>query len=71
MAKTVQKNFRMSPEAIKLMRDIAKRNDITETDVVEACIARYAAELDIEVGRAKTLLLKQLTKAISASDTDA
>src|ERR1700744_3554909 len=66
MANTVAKNFRMSPAALKLLGEIAARNGVTETDVVEACIARYAADLEIEVAAATALLTQQIARTISA-----
>lgn len=63
---TKQTNFRLSIEADKLLEDIAAHNGINKTDVVEYCVARYAAELGIDIDRAKTLLLQNLAKPIAA-----
>jgi hypothetical protein len=60
MAETVQKNFRMSPRAIKLLHEIARANGITETDVVEFCVAKYALSIGQDVDRAKELLFQQI-----------
>ncbi|MDE2106341.1 MAG: hypothetical protein KGL39_54480 [Patescibacteria group bacterium] len=70
MSATKPKNFRMSQKAVKLLRETATRNNITETDVIEHCVARYAIELGIDVERAKALLLEHVAKMVSARKSD-
>ena len=66
---TKQTNFRIKIETEQLIKDIATKRRINKTDVVEYCVARYAAELGIDIDRAKALLLQNLTKSIAASET--
>jgi len=63
---TKQANFRLSAEAKKLLKDVATELEINDTAVVEYCLARYAAELGINVEGAKALLLQNLAKSIAA-----
>lgn len=69
MGLSVQKNFRLSAKARKVLRNAALQAQMTETDVVEHCIARYALELGVEVERAKALLLEHLAQGVAASQT--
>ena len=55
----------MSQQARKLLAKIATSNSITKTEVVEYCVARYAAELGIDIKGAKALLFVHLTNTIS------
>ena len=64
------KNFRMSENALKLLSQVAAEHDITETAVLEHCVARYAAELGIDVERAKALLLEHVAKAVGAAKSN-
>jgi hypothetical protein len=70
MAKTKQKNFRMSSNAAELLRKIAAKHALSETEIMEHCIARYAGEVGIDVERAKALLLEHFTKTIGAGKSD-
>jgi hypothetical protein len=67
MAETVQKNFRMSPRAIKLLHSVARAQGITETDVVEYCVSKYALEMGHDVDRAKELLFQQICASAAKS----
>jgi hypothetical protein len=66
MTKSKQKNFRMSSNAAELLRKVAAKHSLSETEVMEHCIARYAGEVGVDVERAKALLLEHFTKTISA-----
>lgn len=70
MAKLTQKNFRMSAHAVKLLREVAANTGVSETEVMEHCIARYAGEVGIDVERAKSLLLEHFTKTIGTGKSD-
>jgi len=70
MAKSKQKNFRMSSNAANLLGKIALKYKLSETEVMEHCIARYAGEVGVDVERAKALLLEHFTKTISAGKSD-
>jgi hypothetical protein len=64
---TKQANFRLSVQAEKLLKDIASVRGVNKTDVVEYCVARYAAELGVDIEGAKALLLQNLAKSIATS----
>jgi hypothetical protein len=66
MPKSTQKNFRMSSKAVELLRQVATQHSLSETEVMEHCIARYAGEVGVDVERAKSLLLEHFTKTIAA-----
>jgi hypothetical protein len=70
MPKIKQKNFRLSSNAVKLLSQIASKNNLSETEIMEHCIARYAGEVGVDVERAKALLLEHFTKTISARKSD-
>jgi len=65
---TKPKNFRMSRDAVELLGKIATKYNITETAVLEHCVARYAAELGLDIDRAKAVLLEHVAKAIAATE---
>lgn len=44
------------------MKACADRAGLSDTEVVEICIAKYAMELGVEVERAKAMLLAIITK---------
>jgi hypothetical protein len=67
MAETVQKNFRMSQRAIKLLHSVARARGMTETDVVEFCVTKYALAIGQDVDRAKELLFQQICRAAANS----
>lgn len=67
MAESVQKNFRMSQGAIKLLHSVARARGMTETEVVETCVAKYALEIGQDVDRAKELLFQQICGAAAKS----
>ena len=56
----------MSSNAAELLRKVAAKHSLSETEVMEHCIARYAGEVGVDVERAKALLLEHFTKTISA-----
>jgi len=62
----VQKNFRLSATAVKLLEDVAASTNLSETDVVEHCLARHALQLGIAIDRAESLLLEHLAQGVSA-----
>ena len=66
MTKSKQKNFRTSSNAAELLRKVALKHSLSETEVMEHCIARYAGEVGVDVERAKALLLEHFTKTITA-----
>lgn len=66
MGETQQKNFRMSVESIQILSEIALERGVTDTDVIEACVARYAIDLGIQSEAAKSLLMRQIAKTIVA-----
>ena len=66
MASTSQKNFRMSADAVQLLRQIARDKGMTETEIVELCVAKYAAEVGADIERAKALLLNHVAKGIAS-----
>lgn len=70
MAKLKQKKFRMSSNAVKLLRETALKHGLSETEIVEHCIARYAAKSGVDVERAKALLLEHFTKTITAGEAE-
>lgn len=63
MADSVQKNFRMSSRTVKLLHDVARARGMTETDVVETCVAKFALEIGHDVDRAKEVLYEQICGA--------
>jgi hypothetical protein len=63
MADSVQKNFRMSSRTVKLLHDVARTLDMTETDVVETCVAKFAMEIGHDIERAKEVLYEQICRA--------
>ena len=71
MAETVQKNFRMSAESIKLLHSVARAQGITETEVVEICVSKYAREIGHDVERAGDLLFAQICGATAKTPIDA
>ena|SRR5579863_8899739 len=67
MADSVQKNFRLKSRAIKLLHDVARAQGMTETDVVEYCVSKYALAIGHDVDRAKELLFEQICRAAANS----
>ena len=67
MADSVQKNFRMSSRTVKLLHDVARALGITETEVVETCVAKFALEIGQDVERAKEVLYEQICRAAAAA----
>lgn len=67
MKKTTQKNFRISELSVNLMRQIAEKNSVTETAVVEYCVTRYAIDMDLSVEIAKNLLLANISEILSVN----
>ena len=63
MAESVQKNFRMSPRTVKLLHGVARTLGMTETDVVETCVSKFALEIGHDVDRAKEVLYEQICRA--------
>jgi hypothetical protein len=63
MADSVQKNFRISARTVKLLHEVARSLDITETEVVETCVAKFALEIGKDVERAKEVLYEQICGA--------
>lgn len=61
-------SFRLSYNARKLLADVALRNRITKTDVVEHSLARYALELGVEIGRARQLLMEHVAKGAAVAE---
>lgn len=66
MSNTVQKNFRLSTKAIRILDECARIGQTTDTKVVELCIACYALELGVEVKRARDFLFDNLTSMIAS-----
>ena len=62
MKKTKQKNFRMSSTAVALLVKTSKTTGISMTEVLEHCIARYAASVGVEAAMARDLLVEHFTK---------
>ena len=60
----------MSAKAVKLLRETALANNMTETEVVENCLARYANELGPDAEGARALLLEHVAKMVSRSKSD-
>jgi hypothetical protein len=67
MADSVQKNFRMSQKSIKLLHSVARALGVTETEVVETCVSKFALEIGQDVERAKELLFQQICGAAANS----
>src|SRR5580698_2430602 len=67
MADSVQKNFRMSQKSIRILHEVARALGVTETDVVETCVSKYALEIGRDVDRAKELLFEQICRAAANS----
>jgi len=65
MAKVTQKNFRMSSTAVALLGKIKKKYGISETEVLEHCIARYAGEVGVDVESAKALLMEHFGRTLA------
>lgn len=63
MADSVQKNFRISSRTVKLLHEVARSLNITETEVVETCVAKFALEIGKDVERAKEVLYEQICGA--------
>lgn len=59
----MQKNFRMSSRAVKLLHDVARSLGVTETQVVETCLSKFALEVGDDVERAKEVLYEQICRA--------
>ena len=57
----------MSSNAANLLRQVAATHGVSETEVMEHCIARYAGEVGIDIERAKALLLEHFTKTVGGS----
>lgn len=70
MAETTQKNFRMSEDAIRLLHSVARARGMTETDVVEICVAKYALDIGQDVDRAKELLFQEICGVIARVPLD-
>lgn len=62
---TKQSNFRLSDDAVNLLRRLSSNLGITKTKVIEICIAQHAAEIGVDVDTAKALLAEQLAHAAS------
>jgi hypothetical protein len=71
MADSVQKNFRMSQKSIRILHEVARALGVTETDVVETCVSKYALEIGRDVDRAKELLFEQICRAAANSPVNA
>jgi hypothetical protein len=71
MADSVQKNFRMSQKSIRILHEVARALGVTETDVVETCVSKFALEIGRDVERAKELLFEQICRAAANSPVDA
>ncbi|HEV2331250.1 MAG TPA: hypothetical protein VGY56_20910 [Verrucomicrobiae bacterium] len=67
MAETTQKNFRMSPETIRILQNVARALGVTETEVIQTCVAKYALEIGQDVEGAKELLLRQICELAAKS----
>ena len=65
MPKSKQKNFRLSDKAVKLLNKLALKDGLSETGVMEYCIAHYAGEVGVDVNRAQALLLEHFAQAIT------
>ena len=62
MAKTAQKNFRMSSNAVALLKQAANKTKRSETEVNEYCIAKYALEMNLDIKRVEALILELFAK---------
>jgi len=65
MAKVTQKNFRLSSTAVGLLGKLKKKYGISETEVLEHCIARYAGEVGVDVESAKALLMEHFGRTLA------
>ncbi len=65
MAKVTQKNFRLSSTAVGLLGKLKKKFGISETEVLEHCIARYAGEVGVDVESAKALLMEHFGRTLA------
>jgi hypothetical protein len=66
----VQKNFRMSQKAVRLLHDVARARGSTETEVVEYCVSKYALDMGQDVDQAKELLFQHICRAAANSPVD-
>lgn len=64
--KRIPTNFRLSRESLKLLSAIAHHHGVSNTEVVEYCVARHALHLGIEAKNARELLLRQIAKSLAA-----
>ena len=65
MAKEKQKNFRMSARAVQILKSLSKARGISETEVMEQCLAQLAGSLNIEFESAKELLLEHFGRMLA------
>jgi hypothetical protein len=70
MADSVQKNFRMSQKAVRLLHDVARARGSTETEVVEYCVSKYALDMGHDVDQAKELLFQHICRVAANSPVD-
>jgi len=62
-----QANFRLRAETAALLEAVADERKINKTEVVEFCVARYAAELGLETDKAAEIMLRQIAATVAAS----
>ncbi|HTV41580.1 MAG TPA: hypothetical protein VMF08_13445 [Candidatus Sulfotelmatobacter sp.] len=53
----------MSSRTVKLLHGVARTLGMTETDVVETCVSKFAIEIGQDVDRAKEVLYEQICRA--------
>jgi len=64
--KTKQKNFRMTLQSVELLDELRKKFGVTDTEIVEYAIARYARNLGLDADKATALLVKQIGMVIGS-----
>jgi hypothetical protein len=64
--KTKQKNFRMTLQSVELLDELRKKYGVTDTEIVEYAIARYARNLGLDADKATALLVKQIGMVIGS-----
>lgn len=66
MAAGKQQNFRLSQEAIALLRDAAKSSGLTKTQVLELCVLRHALTVPELADEARASLAAIAAKNLQA-----
>ncbi len=64
--KNSNKFFRFTGEMKNLLEETAERTGLSQTEVVEYCLKRYAAVMERDLAAARELLSKHMVDSVSA-----